>query len=323
MIRPPFPSVFDSSLIAAFRSCPQKGLLEYFHHWRPQTPNVHLHAGAAYAAGLEGARTAFYIEGRSPEDAAAIGVGKLMKAYGTEFQCPPDSAKSLERTAGALEFYLSRYPMDEDSAKPIFVEGPKQRGIEMGFSEPIDLDDPQMRHPVSGDPLIYCGRADMIADYQKMVLGEDDKTASSLGATWPRQWDLRSQFTGYSWGFRKMGIPIQGWLIRGVSILKTKYDTMEAITYRPDWEIERWHHQLKRDIIRMKFMWETGYFDYSLDHACTEYGGCIFRQACKMKDPSALLQQQFERRRWDPIRRIEVPIVVSESGEFIEQEVTV
>ena len=80
---------------------------------------------------------------------------------------------------------------------------------------------------------------------------------------------------------------------------------MEAITYRPDWEIERWHHQLKRDIIRMKFMWETGYWDYSLDHACTEYGGCRFENVCLAKDPQQILPQLYSRRAWNPITREE------------------
>lgn len=316
MIRPPFPAVLDSSLIAAFRSCPQKVYLEYFHHWRPGETSVHLHAGAAYAAGLEAARTAYYTAGQSPADAEALGLKALLEFYG-DFECPPESAKSAERTAGALEYYFSRYPLDSDQAVPITLPSGK-RGIELSFSEPIDLADEQMRHPVTGDPLIYCGRADQVVDYQNMVLGEDDKTASQLGASWPRQWDLRSQFTGYSWGFRAAGIPIQGWLIRGVSILKTKYDTLEAITYRPDWQIERWHHQLKRDVIRMKFMWETGYFDYNLDHACTEYGGCVFRQVCQMVDPEPLLAQQFTRRRWDPQRRLEIPIKVV-NDTFVEE----
>ena len=69
MTRPPFPAVLDSSLVAAFRSCPRKAFLEYFEHWKPGERNVHLTAGAAYAAGLERARLAFYAEGKSAPSA--------------------------------------------------------------------------------------------------------------------------------------------------------------------------------------------------------------------------------------------------------------
>jgi hypothetical protein len=300
-LRPPFPAVIDSSLMAAFKSCPEKARLEFFEHWKPRSPSVHLHAGAAYAAGLEAARTAFYIEGRSPADSVAKGLAALFASYG-DFECPPDSAKSAERTAGALEYYFSAYPLATDKAIPITLPSGR-RGIEFSFLEPLEI-----LHPETGDPLLYSGRMDMMVEYDGMRLGEDDKTTSQLGASWPRQWDLRSQFTGYVWGAARAGIKLDGFLIRGVSILKTRYDTLQAITYRPEWQIERWYEQLHKDLERMGRAWEEGYFDLNLDHACAEYGGCPFRQVCQMRDPAALLVQQFERRRWDPVTRKETLI---------------
>ena len=299
--RPPFPEVIDSSLIAAFRSCPRKAQLEFFEHWKPQEPSVHLHAGAAYAAGLEAGRTAFFVEGRPEEEAIERAIHALLTHYG-DFACPEDSPKSASRMAGALEFYFSRYPMATDRAVPMTLPGGK-RGIEFSFTEPLNI-----RHPESGQPILYCGRMDMLCDLENMHLGEDDKTASQLGASWSKQWDLRSQFTGYVWGAARQGIRLDGFLIRGVSILKTKYDTLEAITYRPQWQLDRWEFQLNRDIKRMLANWEEGYFDYDLDHACTEYGGCVFRQVCLMAEPQALLEQRFERRRWNPVTRMETPL---------------
>lgn len=304
MSRPPFPAVLDSTIMAAFRSCPRKAELEFVEHWKPQMPNVHLHAGAAYAAGLEAMRTAFYVNGLPAEEALAKGTDALCRAYGS-FECPEDSAKSLSRTAGALEFYADRYPLGQDQAIPLVLPGGKH-AIEFSFCEPLDIP-----HPQSGNPLLYAGRMDMCCSYNGLSLGEDDKTASQLGASWPRQWDLRSQFTGYVWGAARAGIKLDGFLVRGVSILKTKYDTLEAITYRPDWQIERWEHQLQRDIRRFIACWEEGYFDYNLDHACVEYGGCTFSRVCQMRDPMQLLTQQYERRRWDPVIREEFPLPLS------------
>lgn len=298
MDRPPFPAVLDSTIIAAFRSCARKAELEFFHHYKPRDPSVHLHAGAAYASGLERARRAFYENGAPDSSAIPFGIRATMEAYGS-FECPPESAKSLERTVGAIEYYFTRYPLASDAAKPIVLPGGK-RGIEFGFVEPLDE-----THPETGDPLLYSGRMDMIVSFEGMTLGLDDKTTSMLGASWPRQWDLRSQFTGYSWGAGRQGVKLDGWLVRGVSILKTKYDTLQAITYRPQWQIDRWYKQLLRDIRRMKACWEEGYFDYNLDHACTEYGGCIFRDVCLMQEPQPLLDMRFQRRAWNPVTREE------------------
>lgn len=310
MVRPPFPGVIDSSLMAAYKSCGRKAFLEYFHHWKLRDQSVHLHAGKAYAEGIEKARAAFYIDGKSPDEALTIGLHALLTSYGN-FECPPESAKSAERTAGALEYYFSQYRLGEDQAIPMTLPGGK-RGIEFNFLEPLTI-----YHPVNGEPLLYSGRMDMMVDYEGMKLGEDDKTASQLGASWPRQWDLRSQFTGYVWGAAKAGIKLDGFLVRGVSILKTKYDTLQAITYRPEWQIDRWEDQLTRDLARMIANWEEGYFDYNLDHACAEYGGCPFRSVCQMRDPSRLLEQQFQRRRWDPVTREEILVDVEAAKEWM------
>ncbi len=256
MTRPPFPTVLDSTIMAAFKSCPQKAHLEFFQHWKLRDQSVHLHAGAAYAAGLEAARTAFYVRGEQHEQCVEAGI-----------HAPLPGGK---------------------------------RVIEFSFAEPLSLP-----HPETGDPILYCGRMDMLCDYENMHLGEDDKTASQLGASWPRQWDLRSQFTGYVWGAARAGIKLDGFLVRGVSILKTKYDTLEAITYRPQGQLDRWYDQLIRDAKRMIRAWEEGYFDFNLDHACAEYGGCPFRDVCQMREPEQLLSMRFERRRWDPIARVE------------------
>jgi hypothetical protein len=296
--RPPFPEVIDSSLIAAFRSCPQKAFLEFFQHWKSQEPSVHLIAGAAYAKGLEVARVAYFSNGAPEQDAIAMGISACLASYG-DFQCPDDSAKSPGRTAGALEYYFEQYPMSTDLAIPMTLPGGK-KGIEFSFIEPIDS-----LHPETGQPLLYSGRMDMLVSLEGMALGEDDKTTSQLGASWPRQWDLRSQFTSYVWGAARAGIKLDGFLVRGVSILKTKYDTLQAITYRPQWMIDRWYSQLLHDVRRMVECWESGFWDYNLDHACAEYGGCPFRQVCLMKETEQILEQRFQRRRWDPVARTE------------------
>lgn len=299
LTRPPFPSVIDSSMIATFRSCPRKFELEYLYHFKPRTESVHLHAGKAFARGLEVARQAFYEEGADPETAIAQGVGALLLAYGN-FECPEDSAKSATRMAGALEYYFFAWPLQDEQMPPATLPGSGKRAIEFSFLEPLESD-----HPESGDPLMYSGRFDQIVDYAGGLYGEDDKTTSQLGASWPKQWDLRSQFTGYTWGARRGGMPLSGFVVRGVSILKSKYDSAMAITYRPDWMVERWYLQVLRDIERMKTMWASGLFDYNLDHACAEYGGCGFRKVCMSQEPGPWLKQDFEQRRWDPVTREE------------------
>lgn len=302
MTRPPFPSTIDSSLIAAFRSCGYKAAMEFFSHWKSKTPSVHLHAGGAFARGLEVARRCFYEEGLPADESIAQGCLALAEFYG-DFECPPDSGKSLHRMLGALEYSLTvAWPMTDDTAVPLTLAGGK-RGIEFNFVEPLDF-----KHPETGDPLLYSGRFDMMVQFAGAPFGEDDKTTSQLGASWSRQWDLRSQFTAYCFGAARAGIQLEGFLVRGTSILKTKYDHAQAITYRPQWMIDQWYEQLiLRDLPSMVRQWESSDWNMNLDHACTEYGGCHFKQVCLSRpdDRQSWLASGFERRQWDPVTRIE------------------
>lgn len=295
-----FPEVIDSTLIRDWRSCQRLAGLAHLEHWKRRDESIHLHAGAAFAKGLEATRVAFYAESHPENESIARGLLALTQAYGA-FECPPESAKSLERMLGALEYYFSAYPLGTDSAQPHRTPS-GQLGIEFSFVEPINF-----LHPETGQPVLYSGRFDMIADFAGGIYGEDDKTATSLGASWPRQWDLRSQFTAYTWGARRAGMRLDGFLIRGVSILKTKYDTMEAITYRPDWMVDRWYEQLLREMADMKVAWERGEFRLNLDESCTQYGGCQFRKVCLSPPETALqwLKMDFVKRRWDPVTRTE------------------
>ena len=107
-----------------------------------------------------------------------------------------------------------------------------------------------------------------------------------------------------------MGIELQGFLVRGVSILKTKYETQQAITYRPAWMVDRWYEQTLRDLQRMIRSWESGEWDYNLDESCNGYGGCQYRKICLTPEETAInwLRTDFERRAWDPLTRTETAL---------------
>lgn len=315
--RPPFPRVIDSSLVAAFRACPTQAFYTYFQHWKPRGVSVHLHAGKAFAAGAEATRLAYYLgRYRVPDGAGgytevaratgleresiACGLRVLLAEYG-DFECPADSAKSAERMAGAFEYFFSVFRLSEDKAVPVTIG--EHRGIEVSFTQPVDFP-----HPETGEPILFTGRLDMLTEYAGQLFGEDDKTTSQLGASWARQWELRSQFISYSWGVRKLGYDLAGFLVRGISILKTKYDHAQAICYFPPWLVDEWYEQLvTRDLPLMRFMWESGKWGKNLSESCNAYGGCDFKSIC-LSDPaarSAWLEGSFERRQWDPVTRTE------------------
>jgi hypothetical protein len=293
-----FPSVIDSSMLGTLKSCQAKFQKTYLDEWKPKGLSVHLHAGKSFAVGLEHTRNAFYGAGKDSPTSIAIGLGELIRHYG-DFQCPADSSKSLERMCGAFEFYWDRYPLGLDAGYPITL--PSNRlGVEFTFAHPLPI-----LHPVTGDPLLYSGAMDAIYHYTGDVYIIDEKTTTQLGATWSRQWDLRAQFTGYCWGCREAGIRVAGAIVRGISILKTKYDTQQAIIYCPEWKINRWYEEMLILVNRMIDYWRRDEWIHDLDSSCSDYGGCPFLQCCSSQDETPWLETYFEKRHWDPVARVE------------------
>jgi hypothetical protein len=295
-----FPRIFDSSMIATYKTCPALANYTYVQNWKPKETSVHLHAGAAFAKGLEVAREEFYVNGRDSSQAIASGLGALMRHYG-DYDAG-ESPKSLARMMGAFEFYFDNYPLSHDDQQPITLASGR-RGIEFSFAEPLPL-----LHPQTAEPLLYCGRMDAILNYAGGVYICDEKTTTQLGPTWARQWDLRAQFTGYAWACHRAGIRVDGAIVRGVSILKSRYDTAMAVMQRPEWQITRWYEELLMWIERWMEDWKRGKYLHNFDHACGDYGGCAFRSACLSQDEKPWLETYFERRYWDPILRVEEKI---------------
>lgn len=307
--RPPFPLVFNESLRSAFVSCPRAAFWEFFEHWKSPFPNVHLHAGKAWASALEAARLAFYVEGFTPKQAQAIGLETLVREYGDFI--PPDrgsgAAKSLDRLIEAFTYYFLAFPIETDPAQPHILPNGKPM-VEFNFALPIS---PDLLHPETGDPILFAGRADMVARFAGALTIYDDKTTSALGGTWAQQWNRRSQFTAYTWAAHQYNIPVTQVLVRGIAILKTTINHAQAIPVRTQHHVDEWHKQIIRDIRRAIACWEEGYFDVNLSDSCSSFGGCMFQQPCMSNNPEPWLAGgNFQRRVFDPITRTETIIPV-------------
>lgn len=294
--RPAFPRVVDSTMRSAFAACPQQFAYEFLSNLAPTGINVDLHAGACFASGLEAARLAFYRDGKPAGEALAAGIRALMRAWG-DFD-PGDHVKNLVRMCGALEYYFSVWPLGMDHLRPVIKDGVAR--IEFSFALPI----PEVTHPESGEPLIYAGRTDMIAQHISGVcFVEDDKTTKQLGDSWGRKWHLRGQFTGYTWAARQTSHTVQGAVVRGISILKTKYDHAEELVDESPWKVDQWYAQLVRDLRRMIQCWREGIFDKNLGDSCVAYGGCYFAKLCNSSNPENWIDGNYVEKNWDPLAR--------------------
>jgi len=294
---PVFPELIDNTMREAFFVCPQKWFNSFCRGLSPVQQSVHLLAGAAFARGLEVTRRSYFQLKHEPNTAIGLGVRALLEHYG-DFEPPDNSNKSATRMAEALVSYFQQYPLATDYLQP-FIAANGEPAIEFTFAGEI----PDVLHPVTGSPLLYGGRFDMLAVRDGVLFVDDEKTTSQLGATWSSQWDLNSQFTGYCWGARQHGFPVAGAIVRGISILKNGFGHAQSIQYRPQWVIDRWMEQLKRDAKRMIEAWKMQQFDYALGSACSAYGGCSFKLLCTSPTPDDWVETNYSHRIWDPMHK--------------------
>lgn len=300
-----FPSAIDNTMREAFFACPTKWWRSFAQNLAPIQPSVHLHAGAAFASGLEVTRKTYYANGRaSPEEALYAGTKALVAAYGNFI--PPETGsgavKTCSRMVEALEAYFDRFPLTTETLVPdLTINGPT---VEFTFSIPL----PGYTNPDTGDPILYAGRFDMLAKRGGSYYIVDEKTTTSLGVTWASQWDLASQLSGYCWAARQYGFPVVGAVIRGVGLLKTETKFIEVPVFRPEFQIDRWYEQLQRDISRMiaqyiEFKQDSVPFDMALGHSCSNYGGCPFRILCQSNEPDNWIDGRYTVRTWDPLHK--------------------
>jgi hypothetical protein len=296
----PFPEYIDSSMRGTLSSCQTAFRYSYVENLATREESVHLIAGGAFARGLEVARKEFYSGKLSAPDAVEAGAMAAIKAYGS-FQPPSHGSganKTLPNVIRAIGFYFEQWPMASDYIQP-WKNADGSPCVEFSASIPLDV-----LHPVTGNPIIYCGRFDLLGVYNGLCFIVDEKTTSQLGASWLNNWHLRSQQTGYVWMAKEFGYPVAGAIIRGISFLKNGHDKAEVIEYRPDWQITRWKKQIEKDVERAKIAWANDDWDMSLDTACTNYGGCSFQKLCLSNDPETWYGE-YATRTWSPIKMME------------------
>jgi len=301
-LTPQFPAVVDATMRREYLSCPRAFYFRYILGLTRATgTSIHLLAGGAFAAGCETVRHSFY-DTTSPtcgdaDASIALGIEALLRHFG-DYSTP--HLKSPTRMSEALDYYFSvAFPLTSDRLTPLLRDGVAQ--VEFSFLIPL----------VSLPDISYAGRydgffTDGISNY---IL--DDKTTSALGQSWVRQWDLRSQFTGYVFAATSAGIRVSGCVVRGISILKTKFGHAEVITQRTSADLDRWWEVMNLDFQRAysdfcNLPSEPGLapplslFPPNLDSACCAFSGCQFCDLCRYHTNPLPHLPEFTISRWQP-----------------------
>ena len=186
-----FPPVIDSSMRSEFISCPHSFFRRYIQGLQLPHRSIHLHFGSSFADGIAALRAAFYRDNLPLEDAMAVGAAAIVKAWGDFPEEVEGSAKSLYRCIGALDSYCAQYPPATDHVRPVIERGAIH--TEFNFAVPLPI-----RHPQTGEPLLYSGRFDMLGDMGGLKVIEDGtilRSQANLVAARSASWDGRQRET--------------------------------------------------------------------------------------------------------------------------------
>ncbi len=294
--RPPFPDKVDSSILASFDACEVKGYKEYIEHLSPSLTSVDLHAGGAFSAGIEATRNALWVDGKDLIAAQLAGMRDFMMYWG-DYEPPEGHTKSFGNVLGALFDYFRHYDPRMDPVKPYILQSGKP-AVEFTFALPTEV-----KHPVSGEPVIYCGRFDLLGYYNDVLFIIDEKTTGRTPtATWMTQYAMRGQFIGYIWAAQQYGFPVSNALVRMIVILKTQYKQLQAPITIADWQIRRWYEDMNRKVERLVRAWETDTWIHSYGDACSSYNGCPYLGLCTQED-ERLWHGDYKIRYWNPLEK--------------------
>ena len=311
---PILPAYVDSTMINCLRSCQQKFRNEYILGLRPPDVSIDLHAGAVFSATLESFYKSVFLDDADTNTALGRAYATFTSEWGDFIIRKEKHPKTPENMWAAVEDYVRTYPPRLDSVQPYFLGSAPT--FEFSFAIPLDFPD-WPRHPSSGDPFIYTGRFDLLGKKDGRPVVRDEKTAQRLESNWAEKWDLRSQFLGYCWALQHNGIPCNTVVVRGVIITLTSIRQVEAIKLYPQFLIERWFGQLRRDLEHLVSAWDSGYFDYNLGDSCTAYSHCPFVPLCSSPHPENWYPS-YEVRRWNPLNRNPGSVPTAPSGNGTE-----
>ena len=203
VIKPhPTHSMYDSSKIQEFLSCPRKYFYRYILGWEIDQPNVHLVFGEGWHRAME----VLLHEGYTTE-AIQHAFEKFNNHYREHFTQIEDASnfpKSPESVVPALVDYITKYADDLTKYEVMYTE----------IAGTVPVSDSRVLH----------FRLDSVLKGDKGIFSREHKTGSRLGATWTGQWDIKVQMGTYLHVLYSMYNPdeVVGLEINGVIFYKSR-----------------------------------------------------------------------------------------------------
>jgi hypothetical protein len=217
-------------------------------YWVKYAYNIDLEFGGEFASAIEKVRVAYYKEGKSTDEALAIGLLHVRDNFSVSFAESniADTLKTPEKMSEVLRAYFQEYPLDSTAIVP-FELSDGSISVEQTF----DIELP-FNHPETGKPLVMSVKPDMIGmdSHGKFVL-VDEKTSKQTGMNdYTKTVDCyrtKNQFVQYVFGINrnkeKFGdLNVTHMVIRRVVVTAKAMKDMNVVE-EYEFNIDSWYQQ--------------------------------------------------------------------------------
>ena len=255
--------IVDNTMLQCYNRCPK---MFYWTH----IENLRLQAGVStplyFGAAIHSCLEVWYKGGSYTEGITAFANEMTDK--------PVDDKRNTQRGLIILDAYWKKW-LPEQSVKVLHTETPVQ----------IEL---------TAD-IIFCGKIDLVVEMFGDIYVLDHKTSSNFSNTVAKP---NSQFTGYIYCLRVLGIPATGAILNLIAVLKTKEDFHRLITTRTEWELEEWKRWVCDTKAQIDQSLKYNEF-HKYTHSCWQ---CGYKNLCN-SGPESLEQVKkslYKTEKWEP-----------------------
>lgn len=288
-----FPAVIDNTTLKALRRCPHYCMQRHFEGLKPndESDGVDLVFGAAFAAGIQAGRKAYFEEGHSASEAVDLAAEAATKTFTAKpLLIPARSSKTYANLVLAVRYYfLTAFPLQGDPLQPV------TNGIECEFKRELPF-----LHPDTGKPLLYAGRMDMLAKDVTLegLVVVDEKTTSNFSDGWLAQWDTDPQMSGYIWATGASHA-----IIRGIAVSSKCVTHTTVPVWRTQHQLDVWERAMLNDVDRMLTLYRyKSEWNRYFGSACNAYGRqCEYVRLCLSPNAEQIVKENYRVEFWNPL----------------------
>ena len=291
----------DSTSLGEFKLCPRRYYYSIVLGYQPRAESVHLKFGIL----LHQAREHYEHKrsaGLTHEDALDYALDVALRAtWNQELGRPWISDHKVKHRQSLIQtivWYLDSKAKNDPLRTIMLANG--RPAVELSFRF-----DSGWRSEATGEPILFCGHLDRIAEFNGEHYIPDIKTTSrQLDPSWFASFTPGNQFSMYSLAGRvAFGLKIKSIIVDGVQVASGFSRFARAPVERRDETIDEWYAETGEWLKQMDGCAASGKWPQN-DKSCDAFGGCPFRPVCS-RVPSARgrwLETDYAKRVWDPLQ---------------------